>query len=73
VRIIGRLGPQPQKVVDDLLKVPVKVLTAPVLLGTSPGSRSPAHARRREHRQQPGVVITIVKQPHADTASSPTP
>src|SRR5215218_790516 len=25
VRIIGRLGPQPQKVVDDLMKVPVKM------------------------------------------------
>src|SRR5262249_17272757 len=70
VRVIGRLGPEPRKVVDDLRKVPVKVnADRAVLLG---------HVARIEEGPAPkrgdasidghaGVVITIVKQPHADT------
>lgn len=70
VRVIARLGPQPEKVVDDLRKVPVKVnADRSVLLG---------HVARIEEGPAPkrgdsgidghaGVVLTVVKQPHADT------
>src|SRR5262249_47183853 len=70
VGVIARLGPLPEKVVDDLRKVPVKVNgDRSVLLG---------HVARIEEGPAPkrgdagidghaGVVLTIVKQPHADT------
>lgn len=70
VRVIGRLGPLPEKVVDDLHKVPVKMNAdravllenvAQIVEGPTPkrGDASiDGHA---------GVIITIVKQPHADT------
>jgi HME family heavy-metal exporter len=70
VRVIARLGPLPEKVVDDLRKVPVKVnADRAVLL---------SHVARIEEGPAPkrgdsgidghaGVVLTIVKQPHADT------
>jgi HME family heavy-metal exporter len=70
VRVIARLGPLSEKVVDDLRKVPVKMnADRAVLLG---------HVARIEEGPAPkrgdasidghaGVVITIVKQPHADT------
>ncbi len=70
VRIIGRLGPLPQKVVDDLLKVPVKATgERPVLLGhVAKIEEGPAPKRGDASIDgNPGVVITIVKQPHADT------
>jgi HME family heavy-metal exporter len=70
VRVIARIGPLSEKVVDDLRKVPVKMNSdRAVLLG---------HVARIEEGPAPkrgdasidghaGVVITIVKQPHADT------
>lgn len=70
VRVIARLGPLPEKVVDDLRKVPVQVnADRSILLG---------HVARIEEGPAPkrgdsgidghaGVVLTIVKQPHADT------
>src|SRR5205085_1922753 len=70
VRIIGRLGPLPEKVIDDLLKVPVKMLAdRPVLLGhVATIEEGPAPKRGDASVDGfAGVVITIVKQPHADT------
>lgn len=70
VRVIGRLGPLPEKVIADLLEVPVdNEVDPPVLL---------RHVARVEEGPAPkrgdagidgnaGVVLTIVKQPHADT------
>ncbi|MBA4064370.1 MAG: CusA/CzcA family heavy metal efflux RND transporter [Isosphaera sp.] len=70
VRVIGRLGPLPEKVVDDLRKVPVK--TTPhrtVLLGQVARVEEGPEPKRGDGSidGHPGVVITVVKQPHADT------
>lgn len=70
VRIIGRLGPLPQDVVEDLLRVPVKMISdRAVLLGqVATVQEGPAPKRGDASIDgNPGVVITIVKQPHADT------
>lgn len=70
VRVIGRLGPLPQKVVDDLIKVPLKMNSdRAVLLGqVARVEEGPAPKRGDASIDgNPGVVITIVKQPHADT------
>ncbi len=70
VRVIGRLGPLPQKVVDDLLKVPVKMNPdRAVLLGNVARIEEGPAPKRGDASidGNPGVVITIVKQPHADT------
>src|SRR5207244_3485843 len=63
-------GPYPQKVVEDLLKVPVKSSgDRPVLLGNvARVEEGPAPKRGDASIDgNPGVVVTIVKQPHADT------
>jgi CzcA family heavy metal efflux pump len=70
VRIIGRLGPLPQQVVEDLLKVPVKLNAdrAVLLRHVATVQEGPAPKRGDASIDgHPGVVITIVKQPHADT------
>jgi len=70
VRIIARLGPLAEKVIDDLRKVPVKVNDdRTVLLGhVAQIEEGPAPKRGDASIDgHPGVVITIVKQPHADT------
>lgn len=70
IRVIGRLGPAPEKVLEDLRKVPVKVTAdrtvllehvAAVIEGPQP-KRGDASIDGG-----PGVVITLVKQPHVDT------
>jgi HME family heavy-metal exporter len=69
-RVIGRLGPLPQQVVDDLLKVPIKMNSdrAVVLRHVATVREGPAPKRGDASVDaNPGVVITIVKQPHADT------
>jgi HME family heavy-metal exporter len=70
VRVIGRLGPDPAKVLDDLRRIPVKVGgDRPVLLGqVATVAEGPAPARGDGGVDgQDAVVITVVKQPHADT------
>lgn len=70
VRIIGRLGPLPQQVLDDLLRIPVKVNAqrAVLLRHVATVQEGPAPKRGDAGIDgNPGVVITIVKQPHADT------
>ncbi|QDU59595.1 Nickel and cobalt resistance protein CnrA [Planctomycetes bacterium Pan216] len=70
VRVVGRLGPFPEKVVDDLRQVPVKMnADRAVLLGhVARIEMGPAPKRGDASIDgHPGVVITIVKQPHADT------
>src|SRR5215212_3483100 len=69
-RIIGRLGPLPQQVVEDLLKVPIKMNSdrAVLLKHVAEVREGPAPKRGDASIDaNPGVVITIVKQPHADT------
>ncbi|MFO0800525.1 MAG: efflux RND transporter permease subunit [Gemmataceae bacterium] len=70
VRVIARLGPQPAKVLDDLRKVAVKVDgDRPVLLGqVATVAEGPAPKRGDGGIDgADAVVITVVKQPHADT------
>jgi HME family heavy-metal exporter len=70
VRVIGRLGPLPQQVIEELLRVPVKVTTErPILLEQVAQVREGPAPKRGDSSVDghPGVVITIVKQPHADT------
>jgi HME family heavy-metal exporter len=70
VRVIGRLGPLPQQVIEDLLKVPVKLNAdrAVLLRHVATVQEGPAPKRGDASIDgHPGVVITIVKQPHADT------
>ena len=70
VRVIGRLGPLPEKVITDLIKVPVKVsLDRAVLLGNvAQIEEGPAPKRGDSSIDgSPGVIMNIVKQPHADT------
>lgn len=70
VRVIARLGPDSEKVIADLRKVVVKVnADRSVLLGNvAEIVEGPAPKRGDGSIDgHPGVVITIVKQPHADT------
>ena len=70
IRILGRLGPQPEKVLDDLRKVVVKANPSrSVLLGqVASVVEGPAPKRGDGGIDgHDGVIFTIVKQPHADT------
>jgi len=70
VRVIARLGPEPAKVLDDLRLIPVKTTgTRPVLLGqVATVAEGPAPKRGEGGvNGNDAVVLTIVKQPHADT------
>ncbi len=70
VRVIGRLGPMSEQVVDDLLKVPVKLNSDRAVLLRQVANVQEGPAPKRGDASvdgNPGVVITIVKQPHADT------
>lgn len=70
VRVIGRLGPLPKQVVDDLLKVPVKAGSDRTVLLRHVATVEEGAAPKRGDGSidgRPGVIITAVKQPHADT------
>lgn len=70
IRVIGRLGPLTQKVVDDLKKVTVKTHTHRNILLSQVASIEEGPEPKRGDGGidgNPGVVITIVKQPHTDT------
>ncbi len=70
IRVIGRLGPETDRVLEQLRKVPVEVSgSRPVLMAQvatvqegSPPKRGDASIDGKS-----GVVITLVKQPHVDT------
>jgi HME family heavy-metal exporter len=70
IRVFGRLGPEPRRVLDDLRKIPVR--TNPertVLLGDVARVVEGPQVKRGDGsvNGRPGVVLTIVKQPHIDT------
>ncbi|MBY0457916.1 MAG: efflux RND transporter permease subunit, partial [Gemmataceae bacterium] len=69
VRVIARLGPQPAKVLDDLRTIPVRAGDRPVLLGqVAVIAEGPAPKRGDGGIDgADAVVLTVVKQPHADT------
>lgn len=70
VRVVGRLGPLTEKVLYDLRMTPVKMNEdRAVLLGNVAEVKEGPAPKRGDASidGHPGVVITIVKQPHADT------
>jgi CzcA family heavy metal efflux pump len=70
IRILGRLGPDSRVVLDDLRKVPVKVNERrTILLGQVARVVEGPQFKRGDGsvNGRPGVVFTIVKQPHVDT------
>lgn len=70
VRVIGRLGPNPDRVLEELRQIPVKSnKERPVLLGHVADVQEGPAPKRGDAGVDglPGVVLTIVKQPHADT------
>jgi HME family heavy-metal exporter len=72
IRILGRIGPDAKRVVEDLEQVPVKVTEKrSVLLGQVATIVEGAEFKRGDGavNGRPGLVFTIVKQPHVDTRS----
>ena len=72
IRILGRLGPDSTRVIQDLKIIPVKEnTTRPVLLEDVARVSEGAQLKRGDGsiNGQPGAVFTIVKQPHVDTRS----
>lgn len=70
IRILGRVGPGTGLILAELSKVPVKQSEVrPVLLEDVARITTAPAPKRGEGsiNGQPGVVFTIVKQPHADT------
>lgn len=70
IRILGRLGPEPEVVIEELGKVPVQ--TTPdrtILLEEVARVVEGPQVKRGDGSVNglPGVVLTIVKQPHVDT------
>lgn len=70
IRVLGRLGPDPQRVIEDLERVPIKANgTRPVLLSQVARILEGPQFKRGDGsvNGRPGVVFTVVKQPHVDT------
>lgn len=70
IRILGRLGPEAHRVLQDLRKVPIKQYeTRPVLLENVASVTEGPQFKRGDGaiNGEPGVVFTIAKQPHIDT------
>ena len=72
IRVLGRLGPEPDRVLDDLRQIPVKAdEIRSVLLSQVANVVEGAEFKRGDAsvNGRPGVVFTMVKQPHVDTRS----
>ncbi|MDA0587728.1 MAG: efflux RND transporter permease subunit [Planctomycetota bacterium] len=70
IRVLGRLGPEPYRVLEDLRNIPVKANPErTVLLSEVAHVVEGAQFKRGDGsvNGRPGVVFTIVKQPHFDT------
>ncbi len=78
IRVIGRLGPKPEQVIADLKLIvvkpadkaePGKPLGRPVLLKDVAKIVEGAQIKRGDAsiRGEPGVALTMTKQPHTDT------
>ncbi len=70
IRVLGRLGPDARIVLDQLRKIPVRANTErPVLLGQVAQVVEGPQFKRGDGsvNGRPGVVFTVVKQPHVDT------
>ncbi|MEJ7591085.1 MAG: efflux RND transporter permease subunit [Planctomycetaceae bacterium] len=72
IRILGRLGPDVHRVLNDLRQVPIKVHEdRSILLGQVAQIVEGGQFKRGDGSVNglPGVVFTVVKQPHVDTRS----
>jgi CzcA family heavy metal efflux pump len=70
IRILGRLGPDPEMVIEQLRQVPVSTpAKRPILLEQVATLVEGPEFKRGDAavNGQPGVVFTIAKQPHVDT------
>ena len=70
IRILGRLGPDSQRVIEDLRNSPVKDNEGqPVLLENVASVVEGPQFKRGDGSidGSPGVVLTVAKQPHVDT------
>jgi CzcA family heavy metal efflux pump len=70
IRILGRLGPDSHRVLEDLRKVPVRDNESrPVLLENVARVAEGPQFKRGDGaiNGEPGVVFTLAKQPHVDT------
>ena len=70
IRILGRLGPQSEKVIEQLENIPVKRLTkrSVVLNQVARVVEGPEQKRGDGSVDgKSGIVFTVVKQPHIDT------
>ncbi|MGL4551306.1 MAG: efflux RND transporter permease subunit, partial [Gemmataceae bacterium] len=70
IRILGRLGPGSKKVLEELRKVPVKMTEHRTVLLEQVAKVVEGSAFKRGDGSvngEPGVVLTIAKQPHVDT------
>jgi CzcA family heavy metal efflux pump len=72
IRVLGRLGPDAWRVLEDLRKIPVKnYAERSILLGQVAQVVEGPQFKRGDGsvNGHPGVVFTVVKQPHVDTRS----
>jgi CzcA family heavy metal efflux pump len=72
IRLIGRLGPDPKKVIDDILQIPVKSTPQRTILVDQVAKVVEGSQFKRGDgaiNGDPGVVLTVAKQPHIDTRS----
>ena len=70
IRVLGRLGPDPRLVLEELTRIPVKTYPdRSVLLSQVARVTEGGQFKRGDGsiNGRPGVVFTIVKQPHVDT------
>ena len=70
VRVIGRVGPERMKVLEDLRKVPIKRSKKRTLLLENVATIGEGPEFKRGDgavNGLPGIVFTIAKQPHVDT------
>lgn len=70
IRILGRVGPDAQSVIEDLSNVPVRTTDKrQILLGQVARIAEGAEFKRGDGaiNGRPGLVFSIVKQPHVDT------
>ncbi|HRX82984.1 MAG TPA: efflux RND transporter permease subunit, partial [Pirellulaceae bacterium] len=70
VRILGRLGPDARVVLEDLRNVPIKVNERRTILLNQVARVTEGPQFKRGDGSingRPGVVFTVVKQPHVDT------
>jgi HME family heavy-metal exporter len=70
IRVLGRLGPDPERVLAELRQVPIKPTPRrTVLLGQVARVVEGPQPRRGDAsvNGHPAVVLTVVRQPHTDT------